>query len=72
VIAAAAPVAALFQICRVCRIPISRSNAHLPADERAVGYTFSDVDVCDRCRRDDDEAYGVACSMAARRSQAVA
>jgi hypothetical protein len=47
--------------CRVCRVAITRSNTHLPADLRAVGMTWDELEVCDKCRPGDDERYGVAC-----------
>lgn len=58
--------------CRRCRVRITPENTTLLRDERALGITLAEVEVCNRCRPMDDEQYGISCSLAARRSQAVA
>lgn len=58
--------------CRRCRVDLSFANVYLTPKEREIGMRLQDVVACDACRPNDDESYGIACSIAARRSQAVA
>lgn len=56
--------------CTRCSLPMTRANTTLQPDERALGMTLADVDVCNGCRDIVDENYGLACSFASMRGAA--